>query len=133
MPLSHMACARYTCPEMETNKQEITQTMQNDSRKAYQPVKHGMLRPVRLTSIGLGRARIWCKWGEHRFIIPERDELAQYGFTADEIVSLLWLRQWYQNGGSDRVEVPRHWEFLTLRVKSGEWDLGGDAMETTII
>ena len=56
-------------------------------------------------------------------IIPEGDELAHYGFTADEIVSLLWLRQWYQNGGSDRVEVLRHWEFLKLLVRSGKLDL----------
>jgi hypothetical protein len=72
------------------------------------------------------------RWGEQEpgasgenieVTIPERDELAQYGFTADEIVSLLWLRQWYQNGGSDRVEVLRHWEFLKLLVRSGKLDL----------
>jgi hypothetical protein len=55
--------------------------------------------------------------------IPERDELAQYGFASDEIVSLLWLRQWYQNGGSDRVEILRHWEFLKLLVRSSKLDL----------
>ena len=55
--------------------------------------------------------------------IPERDTLAQYGFTDDEIVSLLWLRQWYQNGGSDRVEVLRHWEFLKFLVMSGKLEL----------
>ena len=72
------------------------------------------------------------RWGEQEsgasdenveITIPERDELAQYGFTTDEIVSLLWLRQWYQNGGSDRVEVLRHWEFLKLLVGSGKLDL----------
>ncbi len=56
-------------------------------------------------------------------VIPERDMLVQYDFTDDEIVSLLWLRQWYQNGGSDRVEVVRHWKFLKLLVMSGKLEL----------
>ncbi len=50
----------------------------------------------------------------------ETETLAQSGFTSDEIVSLLWLRQWYQNGGSDRVEVVRHLEFLKLLVLNGK-------------
>ena len=45
--------------------------------------------------------------------------LTEGGFTSDEIVSLLWLRQWYQNGGSDRVEVLRRLEFLKLMVMNG--------------
>jgi len=49
--------------------------------------------------------------------------LAQGGFTADEVVSLLWLRQWYQNGGSDRVEVVRRLEFLKLMVMNGKIEL----------
>jgi hypothetical protein len=56
-------------------------------------------------------------------VIPERDMFVQYGFTDDEIVSLLWLRQWYQNGGSDHVEVVRHWKFLKLLVMSGKLEL----------
>ncbi len=52
--------------------------------------------------------------------ITETDALAQNGFTSEEIVSLLWLRQWYQNGGSDRVEVLRHLEFLKLMVMNGK-------------
>ncbi len=50
----------------------------------------------------------------------EIDVLAQNGFTSEEIVSLLWLRQWYQNGGSDRIEVVRRLEFLKLMVMSGK-------------
>ncbi len=50
----------------------------------------------------------------------ETDVLAQNGFTDDEIISLLWLRQWYQHGGSDRVEVLRHLEFLKLLVVNGK-------------
>ena len=53
----------------------------------------------------------------------EQDTLAQSGFSSDEIVALLWLRQWYQNGGSDRVEVVRHLEFLKLMVASGKIEL----------
>lgn len=53
----------------------------------------------------------------------ETEALAQYGFTPDEIVSFLWLQQWYQNGGSDRVEVVRHWEFLKLLVMNGKMAL----------
>ena len=50
---------------------------------------------------------------------PERDGLAQCGFTAEEIAALLWLRRWYQTGGSDRMEIVRHWEFLKWLVMTG--------------
>lgn len=53
----------------------------------------------------------------------EQDILTESGFSPDEIVALLWLRQWYQNGGSDRVEVVRHLEFLKLMVASGKIEL----------
>jgi hypothetical protein len=53
----------------------------------------------------------------------ETDALAQMGFTDDEIISLSWLRQWYQHGGSDRVEVVRHLEFLKLLVVNGKVEL----------
>ncbi len=56
-------------------------------------------------------------------IAPETETLAKYGFTADEIGSLLWLQRWYQNGGSDRVQVVRHWEFLKLLVMSGKLEV----------
>ena len=52
--------------------------------------------------------------------VAERERLAQYGFTSEEIVSVLWLRQWYQSGGSDRVALVRHWEFLKLLVMHGK-------------
>lgn len=56
-------------------------------------------------------------------VTTDAETLTQGGFTAEEIVSLLWLRQWYQNGGSDRVEVVRHLEFLKLLVTSGKIEL----------
>jgi len=56
-------------------------------------------------------------------IVTESDGLAQYGFTPEEIVSLLWLQQWYQNGGSDRITMVRQWEFLKLLVMHGRLEV----------
>ncbi len=57
-------------------------------------------------------------------MIPtETDVLAESGFTTDEVMSLLYLRNWYQTGGSDRVEVVRRLEFLKMMVLSGKIDL----------
>jgi len=53
----------------------------------------------------------------------ETDMLAQCGLSAEEIVAVLWLRQWYQTGGSDRVQIVRHLEFLKLLVSSGRLEL----------
>ena len=53
----------------------------------------------------------------------DMEMLAQQGFTSDEILSMLWLRQWYQNGGSDRTEIIRHLEFLKLLVLNGKMEL----------
>ena len=50
---------------------------------------------------------------------PEMVGLAQCDFTAEEIAALLWLRQWYQTGGSDRMDIVRHWEFLKWLVMTG--------------
>jgi hypothetical protein len=55
--------------------------------------------------------------------VSDTDVLTQSGFSEDEIISVLWLRQWYQNGGSDRVEVLRHLEFLKLLVANGKIEL----------
>lgn len=48
--------------------------------------------------------------------------LEEVGCSEDEIISLLWLQRWYQRGGSDRIEVLRHLEFLKLLVSSGRLD-----------
>jgi hypothetical protein len=50
------------------------------------------------------------------------EALTQCGYSADEIISLLWLRQHYQSGGSDRVSVVRYLEFLRHLVMSGKLD-----------
>jgi hypothetical protein len=50
---------------------------------------------------------------------PEWDELARCGFSAEESTALLWLRHWYQSGGSDRMQLVRDWEFLKWLVMTG--------------
>jgi len=55
--------------------------------------------------------------------VVERKTLVQSGFTNGEITSLLGLRQWYGTGGSDRVPIVRHLEFLKLLVISGKMEL----------
>ena len=52
-------------------------------------------------------------------VISDFDTLTACNFSADQIVSLIELRQRYQSGGSDRTSVMRHWEFLRLLVASG--------------
>ena len=55
--------------------------------------------------------------------LTETDLLVQSGYSAEEIVAFLWLRQWYQTGGSDRVQMIRHLEFLRLLVLNGKLEL----------
>jgi len=55
--------------------------------------------------------------------VTDLERLTGCGFTSEEIVSLLWLQKWYQTGGSDRVALVRHWEFLKLLVCTGKLDV----------
>ena len=55
--------------------------------------------------------------------LDETAMLAGWGFNSQEIASLLWLRQWYQTGGSDRASMVRHLEFLKMLVQNGELEL----------
>ena len=48
------------------------------------------------------------------------EALTQCGYSEDEIISLLWLRQHSQSGGSDRAAVMRYLEFLRNLVMSGK-------------
>lgn len=48
------------------------------------------------------------------------EALSVCDYSEDEIISLLWLRQHYQSGGSDRAEVVRYLEFLRYLVMSGQ-------------
>jgi hypothetical protein len=53
----------------------------------------------------------------------ERATQVQCGYSAEEIGALLWLRQWYQTGSSDRVQMMRHLEFFKFLVSSGKLEL----------
>jgi hypothetical protein len=53
-------------------------------------------------------------------VVPEIEDLEESGFSTEEIVSLVWLRDWYQSGGSDRAEVVRHLEFLKFLIMNGK-------------
>lgn len=55
--------------------------------------------------------------------MDEWELLTRWGFSSEEIVSLLWLRQWYLAGGSDRAVLVRCLEFLCLLVYTGELEL----------
>jgi hypothetical protein len=48
----------------------------------------------------------------------EWGQLAQCGCSTEEIVAFLWLRRRYQTGGSDRMELLRHWEFLKWLIRA---------------
>ena len=48
------------------------------------------------------------------------EALTQCGYSEEEIISLLWLRQHYQSGGSDRAAIVRYLEFLRYLVLSGK-------------
>ena len=52
--------------------------------------------------------------------IVETEALAQRGFTQEEAASLLQLREWYQHGGSDRINMVRYLEFLKFLVRNGK-------------
>ncbi len=56
-------------------------------------------------------------------IVTDVEGLAGCGFTSEDIVSLLWLQKWYQTGGSDRVALLRHWEFLKFLLLNGTLDV----------
>ena len=56
-------------------------------------------------------------------VVSDFDTLTSSAFSAEQIVSLLELRQRYQTGGSDRAAIIRHWEFLRLLVASGRMEV----------
>ena len=56
-------------------------------------------------------------------VVSDGEMLVQCGFTTEEIVALLWLRQWYQMGGSDRFQIMSQWEFLKLLVRDGKLEV----------
>jgi hypothetical protein len=55
-------------------------------------------------------------------VVTDFDTLTTNDFSAEQIVSLIALRQRYQSGGSDRAAILRHWEFLKLLVATGQME-----------
>ena len=55
-------------------------------------------------------------------VVTDFDTLTTSDFSAEQIVFLIALRQRYQNGGSDRAAILRHWEFLKLLVATGQME-----------
>ena len=55
-------------------------------------------------------------------VVSDFDTLTACEFSAEQIVSLIELRQRYQSGGSDRASVIRHWEYLRLLVATGRME-----------
>jgi hypothetical protein len=55
-----------------------------------------------------------------QYVVVEVENLKEESFTQKEIASLVRLREWYQTGGSDRVSIVRHWEFLKFLVERGK-------------
>jgi hypothetical protein len=55
-------------------------------------------------------------------IVTDLERLAESGFRSEEMVALVFLQQWYQRGGSDRMALVRHWEFLKFLVLTGTVD-----------
>ena len=55
-------------------------------------------------------------------VVSDFDTLTTCDFSAEQIVSLLELRQRYQSSGSDRASIIRHWEYLRLLVASGRME-----------
>jgi hypothetical protein len=55
-------------------------------------------------------------------IVTDLLRLAECSFRSEEMVALVFLQQWYQTGGSDRMALVRHWEFLKFLVLTGTVD-----------
>jgi hypothetical protein len=53
----------------------------------------------------------------------EKEMLVQHGFSSEEGIALLWLRQWYQSGGSDRAPIVRRLGFLKHLITTNQIEL----------
>jgi hypothetical protein len=56
-------------------------------------------------------------------IVADLERLARGGFPSEESLSLVFLQQWYQTGGSDRMALLRHWQFLKFLVLTGKLEV----------
>jgi hypothetical protein len=78
--------------------------------ETYSPEQEGQALSQDATSAGQADAQA-------------RALLASWGFSAQEIASLLWLRRWYQSAESDRASAVSYLKFLRLLVQTGELEL----------
>ena len=100
-----------------TGMQHLEQAVCNSTRESVPYTKDTLTNPQIYVEEELNM-------GTHlQAVSLEQERLVQSGFTAEEIVSLLWLRQWYQTGGSDRHQLVRCWEFLKLLVRDGKLEV----------
>ncbi len=105
-------------PLPDTQEEMLTYTCCSESeRQAKRKRKDRPMNPHMQTQAQAERST------SSDITVNDTDLLAGWGFDPHEIASLLWLRQWYQNGGSDRATMVRHLEFLRLLVQSGELEL----------
>jgi hypothetical protein len=109
----------FVVPEtsMQQLEQQDQQAVCNDTRDKTPYRKDMMMKPQIHVEEQLNIAT------HLETVVLERERLVQCGFTAEEIGALLWLRHWYQMGGSDRFQIMRHWEFLKLLVRSGKLEV----------
>lgn len=112
-----IGCLSIFLVALGTRMQQLEQAVGNCRRNRTPYRKDTMMNPLLHAEEQLNRAT------HVETVDPERKRLVQSGFTAEEIVALLWLRQWYQMGGSDRIQLVRHWEFLKLLVMSGKMEV----------
>jgi hypothetical protein len=100
-----------------TGMQHLKQAVCNGTRDSVPYTKDTLMNPQIHVEEQLNM-------GTHlQAVSLEQERLVQSGFTAEEIVSLLWLRRWYQTGGSDRHQLVRCWEFLKLLVRNGKLEV----------
>jgi hypothetical protein len=127
LPRSHFSLSRYLIGRLGTFLVILGTSMQRVEQQSWPVVeKH---RQDETPCMKGHDMNLQQEAREQRTMTTEREPktpeevLAQEGFTAEEIVALLWLEQWYQKGGSDRAQFVRSLEFLKLLVRTGELEV----------
>ncbi len=60
------------------------------------------------------------KLAQQILLLTEEGNLQAQGFSPDQIQDLMYLRQEYQSGRSDRYELVRRFEFVKLLIAQGK-------------
>jgi hypothetical protein len=126
--LSAWKTSKYLYQSISNSFDEVGQTMKERSSmnmfSGVLQVLHGLVRRkdwMMNTQLHTERQSEMAAYRQTN--VTDLGDLILDGFTSEEIVSLLWLQHWYQSGGSDRVAVLRHWEFLKYLELTGTFDL----------